>query len=215
MHSSLAIEFKRKSLHALALIIPFGLCFFPEKISFPLLFGVTAAAFLVEMLRLRIPAISVLFNRFFGKLLRPHEASALTGSTFLLLSASLCTLVLAFLSGEWQLNGAARVALLYAFSFLILGDASAAVFGKLYGRRRIFGEKTWVGFLACVATCILFFFMMQPILPVVHVPIGAAAAVAFLTALLEALPVKSDDNLRVAPVCCFLLYGLLECGVCA
>ena len=211
-NSSLLIEFRRKGIHALALIIPAGLFFLPEKIAFPLLFGTTAASVTVELLRLRFPVFGRIFNRLFGILLRPHESSEMTGSTFLLLAASFCTLTLALLSGEWLLNSCARTALFYAFSFLILGDAAAAIFGKLHGKRRMFGEKTWVGFFACLLTCILFFLVTQPILPVVRFPLLTAGLVALLTALLEALPIKSDDNLRVAPVCCFLLYAILTHG---
>ena len=212
LNSSLTIEFKRKALHALALIIPFGLFFLPEKVAFPLIFCTTAASVTVEIIRLRFPGFSRFFHRIFGILLRPHETSRMTGSTFLLISASLCTLTLALVSRKWLLNSNARAALFYAFSFLILGDAAAAVFGKLYGRRRMFGQKTWVGFFACFAACMVFFLITQPLLPIVRIPILTAASVALLTALLESLPVQSDDNLRVAPVCCFLLYGILSHG---
>jgi len=103
--------------------------------------------------------------------------------------------------------------LFYAFSFIILGDAAAAIFGKLFGKRTIMGKKTWVGTFACFAAgCAIY---MLSLLFISDPPFfGLVFFIAALTALLEAVPVNLDDNLFVPPFTCFSLYLLLEKGLC-
>ncbi|MFH0919289.1 MAG: phosphatidate cytidylyltransferase [Fibrobacterota bacterium] len=209
MDTSLSIELKRKGLHLLALIIPVGLFFFPERITLPLLFSVTAAFLVVEASRALFPVVQKQFLLHFSPLLRKHEETAWTGSTFLVLSASLCTLFFLLLAGTPTLRPDARLALYYAFSFLILGDAAAAVFGKTFGQRRLFGKKTLEGALACVAACATWYALSLLWLPDSIGP-GLAFAAALLTAFLEILPLRLDDNFRVAPACCGLIYCMLR-----
>ena len=64
MNQYLFIEFKRKAILLLALIIPIGLYCFPIKIAMALLTSVTLASVLVEVMRFKIPAIQRFFIRF-------------------------------------------------------------------------------------------------------------------------------------------------------
>jgi dolichol kinase len=209
--SGLLPELRRKSLHLIALIIPFGLLLFPGRVALPLLFSAAALFLAVETLRLRFSPVNAFFFRWFSPLLRRSEERRLTGATGLMISSSLCVLVLLSFEGGPALPREARAALFYAFSFLILGDAAAALFGKRYGRRRLFGEKTVVGSLACFLTCLLIYALFNGPLDIgVNPP--AALLIAFLTALLEALPLKFDDNIFVPPVTCLTLYVLQRTG---
>ncbi len=205
----LGLEIRRKLIHFLALIIPFGLYFFPLKPALILLFIVTAGALLVETLRFRLPKLQRLFVGLLSPVLRKHEERALTGSTALLLSASILTLVLLLFQGDLFLSLNARLSLFYAFSFLILGDAAAAVFGKRFGRRKLFGEKTLAGSLACLAACLAVYLLTAPILDG-SAPFRPVLIAACLTTLLEALPLKFNDNLFVPPVSGVMLYWMLE-----
>jgi len=211
MDSSLSIELKRKGIHLVALIIPIGLFFFPEKVSLPMLFAVTAWSIFVDAGRGRFPVLQRTFLRFFSPLLRDHETSAWTGSTFLLLSSSLCALFFILIIGEPRFDLDARLSLYYAFTFLILGDAAAAVIGKTFGKRKIAGNKTLEGSLACVSVCLAWYALSRLWLPV-SIGFALAACAALLTAGAEALPLKLDDNLRVAPACCLLIYCVLRWG---
>jgi dolichol kinase len=203
--SSLFLEFKRKAIHLLALIIPFGLYFFPVKPALILLFSVTAAFLAVETLRLRFIPVNTLFLKCFSPLLRSREQRMLTGATTLLISASFCTLIMLSFQKELLLPREARAALFYSFSFLIAGDSTAAIFGKLYGKQKLFGEKTVIGSLACLLTG-LFIYAAAEVPLHSGVTLPAALLTALLTALLEALPLKFDDNLFVPPVTCLTLF---------
>jgi dolichol kinase len=205
--SPLFRELRRKSLHLIALVIPFGLLLFPGSVALPLLFSAAAAFLAVEILRLRFSRMNAFFFRWFSPLLRENEERKLTGATGLMISSSLCTLVFLSLEGGPALPREARAALFYAFTFLILGDAAAALLGKRYGKRRLFGEKTVVGTLACLLTCLLVYALFNGPLRIGMKP-AAAILAACLTALLEALPLKFDDNLFVPPVTCFTLFFL-------
>ena len=211
MNPGLFIEFRRKALHLFALIIPAGLYAFPTRLAVVLLLCVTGAAVAVELLRFGIPAVQRLFMRYFSPLLREHESRAFTGSTALLLSASLCAFLLVDTDGPWRFSPQAKNALFYAFAFLILGDAFAAILGKRYGRRKIAGQKTYVGTLACFLTGVAIYGVTRPFMAG-GMPWAAAAAGAALTALLEVLPVRVDDNLLVPPPVCFLMVMLQKHG---
>lgn len=208
---SLSLEIRRKLIHLPALIIPFGLFYFPLDVALPLLFSVAVASVLVETLRLRSKTVQRVFMMVFGPVLRSHEESRMTGSTALLLSSSLCCLALLILEGGADLSREARLSLFYAFAFLILGDAAAAVVGKRWGRRRIFGDKTAAGSLACLAMCLMVYLVLRP-LPDLDASLVPAAATALLTTVLEALPFKWDDNLVVPAAGTACLYALLKAG---
>jgi dolichol kinase len=209
---SLSLEIRRKLIHLPALIIPIGLFYFPYSIALPLLFSVTVASVLVETLRLRSKTIQRVFMWIFGPVLRRHEENRMTGSTALLLSSSLCCLALLILEGGAGLSREARLSLFYAFAFLILGDAAAAVVGKRWGAKKLFGDKTVAGSLACFALCFMIYLAARslPGLDIPFVPVLAAAAV---TTALEALPVKWDDNLIVPVAGAAGLYAMLTAGV--
>ncbi len=211
-HPTFLMELKRKAIHVLALIIPAGLCNFPEKPALILLFVVTGASLVVELLRFCFPPVQRLFMSLFSPLLREHETKLLTGSTALCLSASVCTAIFLFYSKAWFLEDTARLSLFYAFTFIILGDAAAALFGKLYGKKKILQNKTWAGAWACFITCILVYFITKGFI-IWNFPWEIAFIGAFLTTFLEILPFKLDDNLRVAPVTCFTMYAFLKSGI--
>jgi len=210
-HPTFLIELKRKGIHVMALIIPIGLCFFPTRPALALLFLVTLASLAVELLRFRFSTMQALFMKIFSPLLREHEEKMLTGSTALCLSASLCTALFLIFRCTWVLEDEARLSLFYAFSFIILGDAAAALFGKLYGRRKILGPKTWAGAFACLTSCLIIYFAVRG-LTGGYFPWETAVTGALLTTALEILPFRLDDNLRVAPVTCFTMYFLLRAG---
>jgi dolichol kinase len=212
LHPSFLMELRRKGIHVLALIIPIGLCFFPTKPALFLLFFVTTASLCIELLRFRFSTMQALFMKIFSPLLREHEEKMLTGSTALCLSASLCTAGFLIALKTWVLEEPARLSLYYAFTFIILGDAAAALFGKLYGRRKILGSKTWVGSFACLLSCLIIYFVSMNVTGG-WFPWETAALGALLTTVLEILPFRLDDNLRVAPITCFTMYFLLKAGL--
>jgi len=77
-----------------------------------------------------------------------------------------------------------------ALSFIIVGDAFAAIIGRKFGRHW-FGRKSLEGSLACLAGTIIVA-VCAPELPFAVALIGAATAT-----IVEAFSVKVDDNITV------------------
>jgi dolichol kinase len=72
-----------------------------------------------------------------------------------------------------------------------LGDASAALVGKRFGRHRTSWGKSWEGFAAALSVNLAIGLLLPGI------PVPAALLGALAGAVLEFLPLPFDDNLRV------------------
>ena len=118
------------------------------------------------------------------ELFKESEKQTLNASTYLILGFVVCFALFEF-----------RIALI-AFAMLILGDTSAALVGKRWGRHSISGTKkkiTWEGFLAGLGVNLIVGLVIWPRLAVI-LPMGIAAS------LTEATSSKIDDNLTVPVV---------------
>jgi dolichol kinase len=186
-------ELVRKGIHLLALGIPLIYYFIPRTIALWILIPMTAAFITIDLARYDVPLISKLFYKFFGFLLRRHEVDrerhALNGATYMLISAVICVFLFP------------KFVMISSFTVLIFGDASSAVFGKRFGKHKIFpgrgGPKSYEGSLA---------FIIAGMVAVALTPkvdylfteylIGVAAAV--VAAAAEVLSYKIvDDNIAV------------------
>jgi dolichol kinase len=171
-------EWRRKLVHLSALAIPILYYFLPEYISKPALVLVTGGFVIIEVLRLHIPSLKVFFMNVARSLIRAHERTTLTGSTYLLISSSLCVLL------------TRKEIAIASISYLVVGDSVAAIIGRRFGRTRIFG-KTLEGFMACFGACVA----IGLIIPGLALDIAIAGALA--ASLAELLPIPVDDNLRI------------------
>jgi len=163
------------------------------------------ASLMVEWLRLRVGAANRVFGTLAGPFLRQAEHKAMTGSTYLVASAFLCTILfrnrpdITFVS----------------LNLFILGDAAAAVAGQSIGRVKI-GRKSLEGSLACFALCVLLGFFVYPHVPLLldrwdgRLPLGTLLVLSLAITLLELVPIRLsrsfvlNDNLAVP-----ILAGLL------
>lgn len=175
---SFAHELRRKAFHFATMAIPAGYYFTDRTTALIVLGALLCAALVVEYARLSHAAMNRLFLRYFGALLRDHEAAGYSAATFLLLSSFLAILVFH--------KDIAMLALLYA----IAGDGMAAVIGRRFGRRKIF-NKTLEGSLACAGTCVLFSLLIPA------VPFWIRLAGALVATISETIPMRSSDNLRI------------------
>jgi dolichol kinase len=171
-------EWRRKLVHLSALSIPILYYFLPEYVAKPALLLLTGGFILVEVLRLRFPSLKTLFMNVARSLIRDHELTTLTGSTYLLISSSLCVLL------------TRKEIAIASISYLIVGDSLAAIIGRRFGRTRIVG-KTLEGFIACFAACVA----IGLIIPDLTLDIAIVGALA--ASLAELLPLHVDDNLRI------------------
>ncbi|MGH7656339.1 MAG: hypothetical protein ACREN6_16940 [Gemmatimonadaceae bacterium] len=157
----------------------------PRRTLLQLLSAVVVIAFATEMVRRTSTAGRTAFDRVFGALTRGHEKQSVTGATWLALS---CLVAVALLSRE------AAVAALWCAT---VGDPVAGIAGRLWALARAArpsepGTKTLIGSLACAAASFAGVWMLAGYAPL------SAAAVAVTAAVAEAVPVRFDDNIRVA-----------------
>jgi dolichol kinase len=157
-----------------------------------------AAILLAEILRKRSPAFERGFRRFFSGVSKAKEAEQVSGTAWYLWGAAIASLF----------PGVAGPS---ALVMMTLGDAWAVMAGKRWGRRRILGEKSFLGTFACFASAFtagFAFAMMNSQVPVPVIIYFSGAAVA---AVSELVTPGRWDNLTVAPATAFAVWaaGLL------
>jgi dolichol kinase len=208
-------EITRKLLHLFALLMPAGIFYLPrfnvpDAVPIGILAFLVVGSIVVESLRFRIPAIQKIFFICFGHLLRQEEDRKVTGSTYVIAAALLCSLL--FINHK-------HISFM-VLTLFILGDAIAAIVGLSVGRIKI-GGKSLEGSSACFAMCMTLFYALFPNVPWVletwggRVPLLMAATVSFAITILELIPLKItkkltiNDNLAV-PVVAGGIMLLLE-----
>ncbi len=184
-------EAPRKAVHLAAISIPIGLLYVPLAPGRRILMIIAAALLITDLAKIHQPRLQSYFSQFFGSIIRRHEHSDITGSTYLMISALLASYLFAP-----PIAAAALV-------FLIVGDTLAAFVGKAWGRTRIFGEKTLEGFLAGWISSFLAAWALVPALGP-----GPLAASAFVAMVVEILPIPVDDNFRIPLVAGLVLEWL-------
>jgi len=172
-------EIIRKGIHLFALTIPAGYLVLSKKIMLIALAILILLAVGVEIGRFKWQAFSRHFYHLFGDLLRKHEWSSPTGSTYLLLGSLLTIL---FFN-----KPIAIVALL----FLVVSDAFGAVVGRLWGKHFFYRDKTieGCGVFLLTAVIVAFIFLKN------HFIVGlAGVTVAFF---IDVFVRGADDNLTI------------------
>ncbi len=171
-------EIRRKGIHFLSAGIPIGYHLTDYPTALWVVGCLLGLAIGVEYIRMSVPTAGLWFQRWFGRMLRGHESKGTSGATYLLLAAFLCILIFH-----------KDIAILCLF-FLIFGDGVAALVGKRVGRVRLFG-KSLEGTLAFAATGVLISLWFS------HIPFTIRLTGAIGAALIELLPMRTSDNLRV------------------
>ncbi len=186
-------EIIRKTIHLSAnTIIPLAYLFLNiPRIWAAILIGITSVLFImIDIGRTRYGWLSKIFGKLFNGMLRSHELEGkLTGASYVLIGS--------FLSVAIFPKEIAVLALL----FTAVGDTAAALYGKKFGKLRIWNktlEGSIAGLIACL-TIILFF----PQIPNIVKFSGAFAAM-----FIELLPIKIDDNLRIPLFSGIVMYIL-------
>jgi glycerol-3-phosphate acyltransferase PlsY len=140
--------------------------------------GLLGGAILIEYARLSHSKINALFHKIFGNMLRGSESDHYSAATYLLISSFLVIMVFH--------KDIAILCLL----FLIFGDGAAAIIGKSFGRTKLF-NKSLEGTLAFLIVCTVIGFFFA------YIPLSIRLAGAFTAALVELLPLRASDNLRI------------------
>ncbi len=185
-------ELSRKGVHLASAVFPlswaFGLVDRPQLLA--VLGAGLAIAIALEILRRRDGVIGRWFNTWFGGMLRDHESTGLTGATFILAAMLLCV---------WLLPERAALSALWAG---VVGDAAAALVGRVVASRAAEQGKTWAGSFACALASAIGPIWLAAASPLQALGVGLAAAIA------ERPKLALDDNARVAIAAGLAAWGL-------
>lgn len=195
-------ELVRKAIHLLSLAIPIIYYFIPKELALWIIFPVTAIFIIADLARYEIPQFSGFFYKFFGFLLRKHEIDekkhALNGATFMLISAAICIAIFP------------KYIMLCSFPVLILGDAASAVFGKRFGRHKIFPNKpkSYEGSLAFIVAGMVAVALTPKVNYIIaEYLIGITATI--VASIAEALSYEIiDDNIAIPISFGLTMWGL-------
>ena len=183
-------EVQRKFIHLAMAVIPFAYYYGLSKDIVIFICAFLSAGFLAaDILRMNFALARKYFLRIFSVLLRADEKKqTLTGATFLFLGMLAAVILFP------------KEAAVPALLIVCLADPAAALAGKRFGGRIIFGKTLQgaFGFFVTASVIILFFTNYA----------WSGLAVALLTAVLEFLPVPLNDNLTIPIAAGFLLMLL-------
>ena len=137
----------------------------------------------IELIRLRFVSVNDFILKYFGRLFRKEEKNSLSGVTFYALGVSLT-----FFIYEWHIA-------IISILILIFADPIASTFGILIKSKKIFRQKTIVGFFSC--------FVVSFITTAIYINLvnmSFSFVFIFLVALIGALSEMFsfvDDNLMI------------------
>lgn len=187
-------EILRKATHMGALIIPGGyyLLGLSRLEMLQIMIPVTLLMILIDISRLRQWKF---WRNFAGpltsRMIRAHEhAGDFTGATYILIAV--CVTVAMY----------QKPIAIAALAFIIVGDSAAALFGRRFGKHKLFTNKSIEGSLACLAGTVI----VAVVVPDLQIAVGLVGA--FVAAFVEAAPLGIDDNITV-PVLSGLVMTLI------
>lgn len=195
-------EILRKSIHLSSLTIPIVYCFVTKSTGLFILVPLTLIVLAGDIARRFSPAIRGLVNRYFSRMMRPHELDSsrflLNGATYVLMSATLCVFIFP------------KIITIIAFTILIVSDIAAALIGRRYGRRP-FLDKSLVGTLAFIVFGLL---VLLVIVLMTHAPwqlflVGSIAAVVGGVIEAASIRLRMDDNFSIPISIGFTMWALL------
>lgn len=185
-------ELGRKGIHLASAVFPLSWHF--GLVDRALLLGALGLGLIIavvlEVGRRTSHGIRRWFESWFGWMLRGHEATRLTGASWILLAMFLAVLLLPM-----------RAALCALWAGVV-GDAAAALVGRAVAARAATQGKTWAGSIACALASAVGPLWLADAAPLPALLIGLVAAAA------ERPPLALDDNARVAIAAGLAAWGL-------
>lgn len=207
-------EINRKLFHLFALLLPIGIFYVPKLLNTSLWVPPIVLAFLlitilaIEKLRFSYPEFHKRFSKMFESMLRKEEAGTMTGSTWYIASALLCSVLFVY---QPHIS-------FMALALFITGDAAAAIVGQSIGKIKI-GKKSLEGSLACFGSSVVLMLAVFPLTPLVldiwngSIPFLLILTTSAVITVFELFPIKIskfvlNDNLIVPVIGGFVLKYL-------
>ena len=191
-------EIARKAIHFCSLSIPIIYYFIERDKALMILVPVTLAFLTVDLLRYYHQPTADLFYKVFRFMLRKHEqdqaSKRLNGATNVLIAATICVIVFP------------KIIVLTAFPILIICDSVAALFGRVYGKRK-FLQKSFEGSLAFFLFALIVIYF-TPKVDHSTKEYFIAATAALVGTVVEAGSWKIDDNLSIPLSVGVVMWGL-------
>jgi len=169
-------EIKRKTFHILTLIYVAAYWFLPTNIVLTGLLIAVIIVLLGEFIRAKNEKFNVFILKVLGGVHRKSEEHKISGL-------------------PWTLAGAFFAILLFddkllvttSFLYLAFGDALAALFGKAYGKHKIYAGKSLEGSMACFIACLIIGLIILPNWQI-------AVLGALIATFIETIPWPLNDN---------------------
>jgi len=187
-------ELSRKAIHVVTnALIPLAyLILNVPRFWMALILGIsTIIIVLIDVLRIQHSSISRLFTKLFGRMLRTHEINGkLTGASYVLIGSFVAVVLFP-----------KEIAIL-ALLFTAIGDTVAGLYGRKFGKFKIWTktiEGSLAGLIACIIIAVFF----------TSIPNLVKYSGAFAAMLIELLPINIDDNLRIPVFSGAIMYFLL------
>jgi len=183
-------ELLRKTIHLISLSIPVVYIFVTREFALSVLIPLCILAIIIDYLSKGNNKVHYYLFKFFGKILRSHEVEkkyTLNGASWVLISAVICVYVFP------------KDITIVAFTILIISDTCAAIFGRKYGKHRLFDKKSWEGTGAFIlsAWVVIVFYGFLFHLPNSYFLFGIFGGVAAGFAEAASGIMKVDDNLAI------------------
>lgn len=199
VNKSLKNELFRKAIHLSSLWMPLFIYLTDKMTALAVFAFLLVADFLVEYFSYRkIGWARNSFERLFVKTLRGKEIRKdhfrPSGALYVLSAAVLCTLCFP------------KEVAVVALSVMLVSDSCAAIFGKVWGTRRLRSKKSLEGTTAFFLSSIYVMMVLNPLLPVSAASILACTAATFCELFEDVF--KLDDNFLI-PLCVGIVLVLL------
>ena len=188
VNKSFKKELARKLIHLSSLWIPALIYFVQPSISIIVFSAIFVGDVILEYgnykkWRWARRTFGLLFYRTLRNKELKRSQLQLSGGAYVMLAAIACTLLFP-----------ANVAVV-ALSIMLISDTCAALFGKAYGRRRLYKNKSIEGTAAFFVSALLIMVICNFILPVTYASILAAFVATFAEMYEDKIEI--DDNLSI------------------
>ncbi len=186
------INYPRNILHVfcsvgMAMLYTFVLTRFQ---AMAIVLPVTAFFILLEVTRrMSGPWNEFLFKKVFGLISRPHERNKTNGSTYMMIAVSISMILFSF-----------KPVVVVALLVLGLADPAASIVGKLWGKKKLYRNKSYLGtstfFGVAFAASIIYFSLALDGYSALHIVL-ASIGIAAVGAVTELFSIKIDDNFSI------------------